>query len=390
MSDPIEKIDTFVVSIPRDVPYLGPLGPGESVNERGYIVRKGNGTIYPTSDRSVLVRIETRSGIVGWGETYGICAPKAVCEIVQDLLAPVIKGRDPADVEDIWDELYDLMRVRGFFGGFYVDAIAALDIAMWDAKARGQEQPLVEALGGQARSAVPGYISGLPGASLEEKVNLALALQKEGFNSFKFAAVVSNDGVEEEMRALRAALGPDAKLMVDLHWKYSPEEAIALIKRLSAHDLAFAEAPVKPEDIRGLAQVTSQTDTSIAGGEEWRTIYEAGQRVEVDAVNIIQPEMGHTGVTQFMRICRLAEAHNLEIAPHATIGIGIFLAASIHASAAIKNLRVHEYQHSIVDRNAKHISGVLKCRDNSYEIPAGTGLGVAPAASMFEYAEQYS
>ena len=88
----IASVETFIVTIPRDTPYLGPLGPGERINARGYVVRRGNGTIYPTVDRSIVVRVTTDSGLVGWGETYGICAPRATCEIVNDLLAPVLEA----------------------------------------------------------------------------------------------------------------------------------------------------------------------------------------------------------------------------------------------------------------------------------------------------------
>ena len=76
--DAIRSVETFTISIPRDVPYLGPLRPGESVNPKGYIVRTGNRTIYPSTDMSVIVKVTGESGKVGWGETYGIVAPKAV------------------------------------------------------------------------------------------------------------------------------------------------------------------------------------------------------------------------------------------------------------------------------------------------------------------------
>lgn len=138
----VASIETFIVTVPRDAPYLGPLAAGESVNARGYVVRKGNGTIYPVVDRSIVVRITTEDGTIGWGETYGICAPRATCEIINDLLAPVTIGAEPADVEAIWDELYGLMRVRGCSGGFHVDAIAAIDIALWDLYGKQRGVPL--------------------------------------------------------------------------------------------------------------------------------------------------------------------------------------------------------------------------------------------------------
>ena len=92
----IQSVESFIISIPRDVPYLGPLGPGERINERGYLVRQGNRSIYPASDMSVLVKVTGESGMVGWGETYGIVAPGAVTSIIDDVLGPVILGRDPA------------------------------------------------------------------------------------------------------------------------------------------------------------------------------------------------------------------------------------------------------------------------------------------------------
>jgi len=115
--DAIRSVETFIVSLPRDVPYLGPLRPGESINERGYISRQGNRTIYPSSDMSVLVKVTGESGKIGWGETYGVAAPEAVTAIIDELLGPVLIGRDPAAPRIIHEDLYDLMRVRGFFGG---------------------------------------------------------------------------------------------------------------------------------------------------------------------------------------------------------------------------------------------------------------------------------
>ncbi|HKN10069.1 MAG TPA: mandelate racemase/muconate lactonizing enzyme family protein, partial [Pseudomonadota bacterium] len=136
MTPTIHSVQPIVVMLPRDVPYLGPLGPGERVNERGYFVRGGNRTIYPVFDRSVLVKVTTNDGTVGWGETYGIVAPQAVVAIINDVLAPQLSGREPDDVAALWEELYALMRVRGHWSGYFTDALAGVDIALWDLKGK--------------------------------------------------------------------------------------------------------------------------------------------------------------------------------------------------------------------------------------------------------------
>lgn len=383
--DPVAAIEAFTVSIPRDTPYLGAPGPGEEIGATGYLVRRGNRTIYPTVDRSVVVRVTTQSGAVGWGETYGLVAPAVIHALVDDVIAPLLIGRAPMDVEVIWEDFYDLMRVRGYQGGFWLDAMAAVDIALWDLNARAAGQPMCRMLGGKRRERIPAYVSGLPKPTLAERAALAREFVDRGFDAIKFAAVVSHDGVEAEMAALREAVGPAVKLMVDLHWMHTPADAVALIRRLEPYGLAFAEAPCKPEDVAGLAEVAAKVGVPVAAGEEWRTVFDARPRLEARAVSIVQPEMGHTGVTQFMRIARLAQAHHARVIPHATIGVGIFAAASLHASAALLDLPYHEYQHSVFDRSAKLLDGRLTCEAGAYALPEGPGLGVTPNAGFWDH-----
>lgn len=384
----VAAIDTFIVTIPRAMPYLGPLGAGERVNARGYVVRRGNGTIYPTVDRSVVVRVTTDDGMIGWGETYGICAPRATCEIINDLLAPATIGAHPADVEQIWDELYGLMRVRGCSGGFHVDAIAAIDIALWDLHGKQRGVPVRDLLGPIVNTTVPGYLSGLPAATLEERVALAVAKYAQGHRAFKFAAVVSHEGVIAEMTALRQALGPAAEIMVDLHWKYTAAEALRLIAELEPLRPRFVEAPVKPEDHAGLARVARESRVPIAAGEEWYTAYEVENRLDVGPLAVLQPEMGHTGVTQFRRICRLAAERGVAVAPHATIGVGLFLAASLQVSATSPKLWKHEWQHSIFDRNLRLLDTNMSHADGCYRLPTAPGLGAVPNATLWNFAER--
>lgn len=384
----IKAVEIFSVTIPQDETYLGGMGPGETVNARGYIVRRGNRTIYPTEMRSAVVRVTLESGQEGWGETYGLVAPAAVAALIDDIITPLIVGRSPFEVQAIWEDLYDLMRVRGYTGGFWLDAMAAVDIALWDLVGKCTGLPLYQLLGGRHRDRIPAYASGLPRPTIEAKVELARQFVDQGFRAIKIAVVVSYDGVEREVAALREALGPDVLLMLDCHWIYAPADAIALIARLAPYNLSFIEAPCKTEDIAGLADIAAHSPIPVAAGEEWRTAYDALARLERRAVSIVQPEMGHTGITQFMRIAHLAQAHHARVVPHATIGAGIFAAASLHASSTILSLPWHEYQHSIFHHSASLMDGRLKCRAGYFELPEGPGLGVTPNARFWDNARQ--
>ena len=386
MTDRIERVTAHIVTLPRDVPYLGPLRAGEHVNRRGYIVRAGNRTLYPTVDRSVVLRVVTEQGLVGWGETYGIVAPEAVRAIVDDVIAPVLEGRDPSAPAVIHEDLYDLMRVRGYFGGFYLDALAAVDIALWDLLGRRLGVPISTLLGGRRHATIPAYVSGLPRATLEERVAFAQDWQAKGFSGFKFAAVVADAGPEVEIRALREGLGAGARIMADLHWKYTAPEAVRLIRSLEPHGLAFAEAPCAPEDIEGIAAVARAVGVPVALGEELRTVFEWQPRLAQRCMGVGQPEMGRTGITEFARIGTLCHAHHIDMMPHAAIGVGLFMAASLQAASALQKLPCHEYQHSIFDPHlgltrptgTRHMS----CAAGHYTLPDGPGLGVEPAPGL--------
>jgi L-alanine-DL-glutamate epimerase-like enolase superfamily enzyme len=387
-TDTIRSIETFIVRISRETPYLGPLRAGERVNRAGYIVRRGNRTLYPAEDRSVLVKVTAESGAVGWGETYGIVAPRAVTEIIRDVIAPALEGFAADAPAAAHDMLYDLMRVRGFWSGFWTDALAAIDIALWDLLGRKLDVPLSTLLGGRRHPTLPAYVSGLPAARLRDRCDMALRFRDQGFLAVKFAAAVADDGPVAEIAALREALGAEPKIMADLHWQYTAAEAIATIKAMAPHGLAFAEAPCAPEDILGQAEVARAAGVPIALGEELRGAFEWLPRLRHRCMSIAQPEMARTGVTEFMRIAALCHAHHVAIVPHATVGVGIFLAASLHCASVCAHVPWHEYQHSVFDRHLGLIETDMACAAGSYAVPTGPGLGVVPAAGLFDHVVQ--
>lgn len=381
----IKRIRAYVVTIPRETPYLGGLEPGTPVTADGYFIRPGNRSVYNISDQSVLVKIELEDGTIGWGEAVAFYAPETLLALCEKLVGPLVLGRSVHEVVGIYDDLYDAMRVRGFFGGYYHDILAALDIALWDARSRSVGLSVGEMIGGTPRRAIPAYVSGLPGKSIKEKQSLAVSWFERGFTKFKFAAAVANVGSAPEMAAIREAVGVGAAIAVDLHWKFTAGEAQSLIHDLSKYTLWFAEAPCRPEDIEGLKRVAASAPVPIAGGEELRTVYEYLPRLEGRAFSIVQPEMGRTGITSFLRIGELAKAFHCSIFPHASIGIGVFQAASLHASAGMNNATYHEYQHSVFDRNLQFLEGDMSCQNGAFRLPSGPGLGVTPSDLVEQY-----
>jgi galactonate dehydratase len=107
--------------------------------------------------------------------------------------------------------------------------------------------------------------------------------------------------------------------------------------------------------------------------------------MERRAMSIVQPEMGHTGISQFMQIGRMANAFHMKVIPHASIGIGIYQAASLHATAALPNAPMHEYQHSVFDRNLRYVDTTMRCEQGFFTLPQGPGLGIAPNPSVWQF-----
>ena len=207
----------------------------------------------------------------------------------------------------------------------------------------------------------------------------------------KFADGLADSGPVAELAALRRELGEAVRNGVDLHWRHQPAEAIRVIREMEPYDPWFAEAPVAPEDVAAQAEVAHSVRTPMALGEECRTVHDVKLRFEHGCPAIVQPEMGHTGPTEFLRIAALAHAEGITVMPHATIGAGILLAASLHAAAAIETVASHEFQHSILLRHHGLLDSSLECAGGANSLPPGPGLGVRPGAEVrrMDYRERF-
>ncbi|MCU6792295.1 mandelate racemase/muconate lactonizing enzyme family protein [Paenibacillus sp. WQ 127069] len=370
----ITSVDVFPLKIRNGPVYLG-TSIGQS-DESDYYIRPEYRSIYSRNLETLLVKITTDSGIYGWGEALAPVGPEIAGEIIERLFKNFLIGQDPRDIDVIWSRLYDSMRERGYFTGFMVDALTAVDVALWDILGKSVQLPVYQLLGGAYRREIPAYVSGIPKQTREERIELALEWKSKGFTAIKLHL---GFGVYEDAEIaayMREALGPRFRLMVDAHWQYSVPEAIRLGRALERLNIEFLEAPTAPEDIEGTAEITRALDIAIAIGEAKRTRYQFKDRLLKRAADIYQPDIGRTGITEARKIANLADAFNIPIAPHLSVGQGICIAATLHLSAAISNLLIVEYQPTVMTAANSLLVRPLVCEQGRYLLPEGPGLGV--------------
>lgn len=372
----IEKVTAHVISAAVERPFT---------SSRGWLYKR-RGTC--------LVEIETSDGIVGWGECYG---PSAVAKAFIDTqLGPRILGRDPFDVEVLWEELYNRIKDYGQ-SGMAISAISGIDIALWDILGKACGKPVHKLLGGAHRSEVEAYATGLYFTDMdrvvEEAVEEARGYVSDGFRAIKMKiGLGSIDKDFERVAAVREAIGPDIRLMVDANHCYPVPVAIRLGRRLEELDIEWFEEPISPEDIDGYVAVTRALDMAVAGGENEFTRWGFREAITRKAMDIVQPDVcAAGGLTESKKIATLASTHGVECVPHAW-GSVVGLAATLHFLASLPDqppslhpmapmLEFEQCENPFRDQLAEtpitQTRGVVK-------IPDGPGLGVSIDRSVIE------
>ncbi len=284
---------------------------------------------------TMLVEISTDAGIAGWGEAYGPAKPCA--SAVSDFFAPALIGRDPRDTESLWHWMFARSIDYGQ-KGLLLAAISALDIACWDIKARAAGLPLYRLLGAAETAAVPCYATGFyfgGDEPLERKFEReAKQYLERGFRAAKMKVGLGVERDAELVAAVRHALGPKMRLMIDANHAYDPATAIALARKVARHDIFWFEEPVSPLDIDGYLEVKRNTTISLAGGECEYTRFGFEPLLRRRAVDFAQPDLcACGGVSEGLKIAALASIYNVHVTPHAW-GSAIGQAAALHFYAA--------------------------------------------------------
>jgi len=341
----------------------------------------------------LLARVTTDCGLTGWGESQALSAPEVGGAIIRSLLKPFLEGQEFSgagiEIESLWDGMYNQMRVCGQTGGFMLDAIGALDIALWDLAGKILDTPFADLIAGDAaRASVESYVNYLPGETCSDRLGHARLFHEEGSTRFKLFYEGSERALLDEFDALAELCG-GANIAVDGQWRLDPARAVPFGKELDRRRAMWLESPFAPEDPRPHAALAARIRTPVALGEAYRTHFELAPFIRANAMRIVQPDLGRCGITEALRIARAAGRAGMEVSPHLTPALGPLLYATLHFAAAAPNCRLMPHTPGLVETANEFSRTPLVFSEGRYEVPQAPGLGidlVEPEISLLEVA----
>jgi D-galactarolactone cycloisomerase len=330
-----------------------------------------------------LVEIETDAGVHGIGEAFG--NPHVTREYFR-MVEPMFVGRSVFDFDHVEARVRNALYHLGV-GNQLTACLAAINVALFDAIARGFGVRLCDLIGGCGTTRIPayastGFFSNDPDRQFEHMLAEAAAHPYAGAK-IKIGRGLKSD--VERVRQARKALGPDKLLMVDINGAYTADVALACARALSPYDIHWIEEPLPPGDLQGYAELRARSPIPIAAGEAHHTVRDFRALIDGRCVDIVQPSIpGTGGLTEAKRIATLAQAHNLRIAPHAWGGaVGLATACHFIASLPAGPHTDHppfpqmlEYDMSDNALRTQLLKVPLKLEAGHVLLPEGPGLGI--------------
>ena len=291
------------------------------------------------SQETPIVRITDEDGVVGNGYSYTIgTGGHSVMELLKRTLVPAMIGREAMEIERIWRDLLFLTHATTT-GAITSIALAAIDTALWDLKARKLGQPL-HLLAGGAQEAIPLYTTEGGWLHLEEAalVDDALKAKADGFGGCKLKVGRPTHEDVRRISAVREAVGPGFEIFTDANQRFSVDEAIRRARAYEALDIGWFEEPLTAEDIEGHRRLVDHTSIPIAVGESLYSAMHFREYLERHACSIVQVDVGRIGgITPWLKVAHMAEAFNIAVCPHFLMELHVALCA------AVPNARWVEY-----------------------------------------------
>ena len=346
-----------------------------------------------THRATTLVRVQTDSGLEGWGEAYG--PAELTASVARDLFAPMLLGRDPRDVESIWQFLYARSIDYGQ-KGVMIAGLSAIDIALWDIKAKAAGEPLYRLLGGEHTEAIPCYATGFYFVDSEP---LEVRFEKEakqhlaaGFNAMKVKVGLGVERDAELVRLVRQTIGSGPKLMMDANHAYTPVEAIRLSRAVEDCNIRWFEEPVSPIDPNAYVEVKAKTSIPLSGGECEYTRFGFETWLRKRAFDYAQPDLcACGGISEGIKIATLASLTGIHVTPHAW-GSAIGQAAALHFYAARPRQpftltaedKLIECDRSENPWRTAIVEEPIELVDGAWKLPQEPGLGVSVIPEALE------
>ena len=351
-----------------------------------------------------LVEVRTDEGLTGWGECFGpgnvALANKA---IVEQVIQPMVLGRDPLDRDVIWHQVYNLLRDHGQ-KGMPLQALSGVDIALWDLTGKIAGLPLCELVGGRHRDRVPVYGYGMMlkredlAAHLARFEEEAAGIKAAGFAATKMKLGL---GAAEDVRlaeAVRRGVGDDFPFMADANHCYTLGDALFVGRALDELGAYWFEEPVAPEDLEGYRELRRKLKTKISGGEAEFTRWGWRHLLEGRCLDIAQPEVcALGGVSEYLKVLALAHAHFTPVINHVW-GSAVAVAVNLQLLGAMPPLpgglfpREPLLEFDTTDNRFRDelllepldIQGQVARNGGYATIPRRPGLGVEPDRSFIE------
>ncbi|MHA6298797.1 mandelate racemase/muconate lactonizing enzyme family protein [Devosia sp. CAU 1758] len=326
----------------------------------------------------VLVEVRTDAGVTGVGETLARFAPRAYAEIIETLLKPRLVGQPVSNISAHWNAMRRALSGRA--GGMLVEAIAGVDIALWDIMGKLVNMPIAQLLGGMNRSEIDVYAAAINWVDDDEADAELDRLLGRGFTRIKVKMAHPVKDACRRIERIRNRAGDAVGLCVDANWAYGLDEAIEVGRALAANDYFWFEEPLRPEDEQGYEALRQRCDVPLAAGESNYTVDQARRLVANRTLSYLQPDVARAGgITETRRMAVLADAHDVGYAPHIGMSGIVCETASVHLSAAMPNFRVMEcecdespFKVQIADLRP----GCMRQENGRLKVPTGPGLGL--------------
>ncbi|MDG0865654.1 mandelate racemase/muconate lactonizing enzyme family protein [Candidatus Lucifugimonas marina] len=379
----IKEITAFPVRIPHGDESEGKDRPAVIDFGDYFVDEQAFTSIYSKHHETTVIKIETDTGIVGWGEAQSPVSPRTTQVIIEDLVRPLIMGRDPFDIEAIWTRNFGAMRERGHPTGFYIDAIGGTDIALWDIVGKATGMPVHKLAGGRYRDKVKLY-AGMGGTDPEKVADTAEEHVGYGYQALKLHLLLDAEGVAEIARAVRKRVGPKIMLMCDVHMRQSVTSATKLGRELEKLDFTWLESPLVPDDIPGAVALAESLDMAVAIGEWSRTRYEMREAFERRAYDIVMHDIARTGITEGHRIGTIADTYSIPVAPHVGGGGILSVASTVEYSASCSNFMIMEHSHHANSFKNAITAENYEPSNGYFEVTDKPGLGIEIDQSLVE------